>query len=456
MERSQGIEIRLFGPMRLFKDGAEIDIQRWKSKKAVTLLKLLAERCGARFPKDVLIDALWPEDADFERSTHNLHTVVYYLRRELEPGLKRYQRAKVVRQSTGLYWLEDDAGVWVDVVRFRRLLQQADSLRGADAGGALALYREALDLYLDDFLPENLYDDWAAGVREELREKYVAGVVAVAELTEKSGANGTDAINLCRRALQRDGLREELHRALIQLLARQGLYGEAAEQYRQCTRVLYDEFRVPPSPATRIAYEGVMAAAARAAATPSAVEPAVGTGTRTGTGNGTGIGTGATAGRTTAAPPSEATVAEGPTMCAPETYLLLHKLELSRQVHTGLPVSLVRIGLGAGVGGDGPDDADRARCVAAVRETLRAGDVFCWESPARMLIQLPATGGEGALLVKARLQRALERMGLVFFDIHHVILRGAGDGVAAMAEEDSHQEPGRLALLRAAGQGGTS
>lgn len=488
----RGIDIRLFGPMRLFQDGVENDLQQWKSKKALTLLKLLAERCGARFPKDVLIDALWSEDADFERSSHNLHTVVYYLRRELEPGLKRYERAKVVRQSSGLYWLEDGADVRVDVKQFRRLLREADGCRGREPKQALPLYKQALALYTDDFLPENLYDDWAAGVREELREMYVAGVAAAAELTEKLGEDPAWAIGLCRRALHRDALREELHRALIYLLARQGLYGEAAEQYRQCARILHDEFQVPPSPATRIAYERVIAAAAESAQIVHRVSgdvPSVGATAERTAAEGETAGS-ATAGgvqpglgdRETApggfqpgsADPEIADAAapgagdgaalqpdlsrahldgDGPTMCGPETYLLLHKLELSRQAHTGLPLSLLRIGLGAGLDGPGSDEADRARCVTAVRTVLRAGDVFCWESPGRLLIQLPATGREGALLVKARLEEALERVGLVFFDLRYVVLEGARGFVAAAAESDPGQRLDLESLPPAAGQG---
>lgn len=426
-----GIDIRLFGPMRLFLDGVETDLQRWKSKKALTLLKMLAARRGARLPKDVLIDALWPEDADFERSSHNLHTVVYYLRRELEPCLKRYERAKVVRQSAGLYWLEESADVRVDVADFRRLLKEAEGVRADDPKRALELYRQALDLYTDDLLPENLYDDWAAGVREELREKYVAGVAAASELTGKLGEDPSWAVQLCRRTLQRDPLREELHRSLIYLLARQGLFGEAAEQYRQCERILYDEFQVPPSPATRIAYEQVMAAAAAAPREPVSGLPS---------------------GFPEHSLEAEGE-AEGPTMCGPETYLLLHKLELSRQAYTGLPLSLLRIGLGAGRGEAGPDDADRARCVTAVRVVLRAGDVFCWEAPGRLLIQLPATDDEGALSVKAKLEEALERAGLAFFDIRHVVLER--DFVSTGAEADSSGTY-HSTLPRAAGQGGDS
>lgn len=264
MTDSPGLDIHLFGPLRVHIDGVEIDTERWKSKKALTLFKILAKRIGVRYPKDVLIDALWHDDADVERASHNLHTVVYYLRRELEPNLKPYEPPKVLRHSSGVYWLESDPRVRVDIARFRELIAKAQSVQRHDPREAFAAYSEALDLYTDDFLPENLYEDWAAGVREELREKYFAAVAAVAELADGSDADRAYAVGLCRRALQRDGLREELHRALIHLLAQQGMHGEAAEQYRRCERLLRAEFDVAPSPQTRRAYERMEEKAAQA------------------------------------------------------------------------------------------------------------------------------------------------------------------------------------------------
>lgn len=259
-----GLDIHLFGPLRVHMDGVELDTERWKSKKALILFKILAKRIGVRYPKDVLIDALWHDDADVERASHNLHTVVYYLRRELEPDLKPYEPPKVLRHSSGVYWLESGPAVRVDVARFRELIGKAQSVQRHDPRAAFASYSEALELYTDDFLPENLYEDWAAGVREELREKYFAAVAAVAELADGSDADRAYAVGLCRRALQRDGLREELHRALIHLLAQQGMHGEAAEQYRRCERILRDEFDVAPSPQTRRAYERLEEKAAQA------------------------------------------------------------------------------------------------------------------------------------------------------------------------------------------------
>lgn len=75
-----GMRIHLLGPVRVHVDGQSIDVRTWKSKKAVTLLKYLVTRSGERVPRDVLVDLLWPDSFAGDRSTHNLHTVVYYLR----------------------------------------------------------------------------------------------------------------------------------------------------------------------------------------------------------------------------------------------------------------------------------------------------------------------------------------------------------------------------------------
>ncbi len=88
--RWRGMHVHLLGPLHVEVDGRVLDVSTWKSKRAVTLLKYLVARAGERVPRDVLVDLLWPDSEDGYKSTHNLHTVVYYLRRTLEPELRRY------------------------------------------------------------------------------------------------------------------------------------------------------------------------------------------------------------------------------------------------------------------------------------------------------------------------------------------------------------------------------
>lgn len=250
-----GMRVYLLGPLRVEVDGSVLDVASWRSRRALTLLKYLAARCGERVPRDALVDLLWPDSNDGERSTHNLHTVIYYLRRMLEPNLGPYETPRFLRQSHGMYWLDKAAPVWCDTDEFLHLIRQAELLRGKNNVQALVLYQRALSLYRDDFCPEDVYDDWTVTMREKFRELYFSATLQAAQLLAEVKRDFDGAVNLCRAALAREPYREELHRAVIRHLILSGRYGEAALQYRTCERLLYEEFGLSPSPATRAVFE---------------------------------------------------------------------------------------------------------------------------------------------------------------------------------------------------------
>ncbi|MBO8140679.1 MAG: winged helix-turn-helix domain-containing protein [Firmicutes bacterium] len=253
------VRVRLLGPFYLERDGEELHLRAWKSRKALTLFKYLVSRRGQRVPKDVLIELLWPEIDDPEKGSHNLHTVVYFLRQLIEPGSRANgpspRRPVFIQHSAGLYWFETGDGCWVDIEQFERLCREAQEAEGRDDEKACRLYRQALSLYRGDFCPEDAYQDWAAGPREHFLELYFGAVLRASSLMVRLHNDYTGSISLCRAALKRDPCREELHQAVIAYLIRAGRYGEAAVQYRQCARLLYEEFGLYPSPETQALYE---------------------------------------------------------------------------------------------------------------------------------------------------------------------------------------------------------
>lgn len=376
----RGLEVYLLGPLRVVVDGRELDVAAWKSKRAVTLFKYLITRCGERVPRDVLVELLWPDSDDGDKSTHNLHTVIYYLRRTLEPGLGRYQEQRFLRQAHGLYWIEPGAPVWTDAEEFRWLVRRADGLRHRDPVEALELYRRALALYRDDFCSEDLYEDWAVTVRERFREMYFAAALQAAQLMVDIENDVAGAVDVCRAALAREPYREELHQAIIGFFIRAGRYGEAARQYRACERLLYEEFGLAPSPETQALFESMktVRAAERVEDDP-----------------------------------------RRPFVCDRSTYAAIFRLDLRRLARTGESIGLLRVSLG-----DGPlGPAERGRVEARLAGVIRQGDVVCWESPQRLVVHLSRARAEHVAAVRGRIRRALEELGLSSVFIEDSIVR---------------------------------
>ncbi|MFL5337974.1 MAG: ATP-binding protein, partial [Geminicoccaceae bacterium] len=123
----------------------------WRLKKARELVKLLALAPGHRLHREQAMDLLWP-DREPTAAANNLNQAVYVARRALHSG------AIEVRDELLSLAAE------VDVDR----LELAATV--ARRTGTPAAYRAALSLYGGELLPENRFDDWVAGRREELAD----------------------------------------------------------------------------------------------------------------------------------------------------------------------------------------------------------------------------------------------------------------------------------------------
>src|SRR5262249_1376625 len=90
-----------------------------------------------------------------------------------------------------------------------------------------------------------------------LRETAVHVLTRLLQHQAKSGAPES-AVRSAVRLLALDPLREETHRTLMQLYARQGRLGDALRQYQTCVSVLRSELGVEPAPETRRIYREIV------------------------------------------------------------------------------------------------------------------------------------------------------------------------------------------------------
>jgi DNA-binding SARP family transcriptional activator len=60
MVEATNLEISLFGEFRVWRGGDLIQSEEWNRRKTRSLLKLLLVRPGRAFPRDEILEALWP------------------------------------------------------------------------------------------------------------------------------------------------------------------------------------------------------------------------------------------------------------------------------------------------------------------------------------------------------------------------------------------------------------
>jgi predicted ATPase/DNA-binding SARP family transcriptional activator len=235
------LRVRTLGGFAVWRGAELIPPERWSRRPVATLIKILLGAPGWRLHREQLIDLLWP-DAEPEVGAHRLRDTLHRLRRLLDvPG----QTASYVRSVGDLVALapmgmEAAATTWLDAAAF------AEAATAALAQHDLDLGRAALTLYTGDYLPDDLYEDWAAPRRDEMRRQYVALLQHVAALGLVQG-DTAEAVRCLQAVLAADPCHEEAAAALMQALRDSGRRAEALRVYDGLAGALRDELGVSPS-----------------------------------------------------------------------------------------------------------------------------------------------------------------------------------------------------------------
>jgi DNA-binding SARP family transcriptional activator len=249
------VRVTTLGCFNIFVDGQSVQIDQWKRKQALALLKVLLTRRGRSVHRDQLIDCLWP-DASEEQGRERLKVTVYSLRQELA---RLGFLSEIVRREGESYAIATES-VWLDVVRFESLVKEAYALaRRGLAEEALERFEEAGGLYRGDYLEGDLYSAWCVEERERLRELYLGAMERAATLYIE-GQDFERALECCQAALLQEPCRESLHRKAMSALLQQGRRDEAVAQYQTCVRNLQRELETSPMPETERLYRQVLEA----------------------------------------------------------------------------------------------------------------------------------------------------------------------------------------------------
>ncbi len=221
------VRVEALGGFRAQRAGKPIPLEEWRSRKARDLLKILVARRGRPAPRELLMEALWPE-ADPTKLGNRLSVALSTLRAVLDPE-KRFESDHFVHAENDAVGLQNVA---IDVEAFLDEAEAGLSLRGAGRGAEAAArleYAEAI--YAGDFLEEDRYVEWAVPVREEARNAYVRVARALAHDAASAGDNAGAAAYLLR-ILERDRYDEHAHLTLVGVLAADRRHGEARRAYR--------------------------------------------------------------------------------------------------------------------------------------------------------------------------------------------------------------------------------
>lgn len=229
------LSVYVLGHFRVRRDGEPLLLGRKVPWRPLQLLQAIAVLGPRETSAADIVAALWP-DSEGDAGCRAFETALHRLRRLLgDADAVHYARGRV-----GL----DAERVWVDAEAFEALAARLDQHRD------LAALTPAIGLYEGAVLARQSDAAWVLPVRERLRSRFLRTAASGSNLLAEAGERDA-AVDVLRRALEREPLAEELHRRLIGLLMTLDRRAEATAAYRHCERLLLEVLGVQPSPDTR-------------------------------------------------------------------------------------------------------------------------------------------------------------------------------------------------------------
>jgi len=246
------LKIRLFGSLTVGPDGPD-EAGRAIAGRSASLLAFLALGRGRNFSRSELIANLWSERSG-SASMGSFNTALWRLRGLVErPPLRHGDLITCDRR--GAIGLNTDS-VWMDVAEFERLVtpgltHPVETMSDADIEGL----RRGVALYTSDILLD-LSDDWALRERERHRRDFLNALGRLMQLATIR-REYDDGIRHAQAILERDGLREDVHRDLMRLYLASGQRAQALRQFEHCRELLRRELAIQPMRETMALYQAI-------------------------------------------------------------------------------------------------------------------------------------------------------------------------------------------------------
>lgn len=236
-----------FGTLRVFLEGKMFPDSEWNRPVVRRLFAFFLTHPEKWLSTETILEGLWSQ-ADPEASRKSLTVYFSQLRQVFEPWARLAGNYVFFQSKRGAYGFYPEEHFWMDVKEFEEKTKSAEkALLARNFKEARHAYREALNLYLGDYLEELPYEDWLNQRRDYLREVYFRLALRYAQLERDSG-NLPEARRALEEALFKDLSRSGCTALLIQILTQMKLTHEAKEWGQRHITYLKKELKEKPSP----------------------------------------------------------------------------------------------------------------------------------------------------------------------------------------------------------------
>jgi ATP/maltotriose-dependent transcriptional regulator MalT/DNA-binding SARP family transcriptional activator len=247
IEAHPGYQLRVetLGGFQVWRGDEAIPSNGWRREKSRQLFQLLLTYRHSPLDRDQVCEYLWPE-ADPATAQRNFKITLNTLFQVLEPEREAGSESAFIFREGTTYGLRPNADLWLDAEEFSKAAKAAKE--------DPAWLQPAMELYKGEYLPDTLYETWAAEESERLSAVFLESADRLAEILVGKKRFG-EAVDLCQRILGQDNCWERAYRHLMLAYDGLGDRGQVGRTYQRCVQTLRDELDVNPAPETQTLYE---------------------------------------------------------------------------------------------------------------------------------------------------------------------------------------------------------
>lgn len=273
---ASSLRMQILGPMRIWRDGAELDTG---PRQQGCLLSLLLAREGRPTSTAQLVDLMWG-DAAPASALNTLHKYVSALRRLLEPDLRARETGAYVSRHGNGYLLTAGPNE-LDLVDFRNFAAAARLEKSEDRPeAALDCHTRALTFWTGPAGDGLALGPTAMSIFAGLNDEFYDACTAAAALAISLG-QPERVLTALQLAAKIAPLHEPVQASLVAALGAAGRQAEALSVFRAVRRRLADDLGIDPGPTLEAAHQRVLARTSRPLPTDaSSILPAVPAGPR--------------------------------------------------------------------------------------------------------------------------------------------------------------------------------
>ncbi|MEN6326065.1 MAG: BTAD domain-containing putative transcriptional regulator, partial [Syntrophomonas sp.] len=233
------IHVIFLGGFHVFVNGVEIKPSQWKTKKAGNLYKYLLIKNG-KHPKEKIIEELWT-GTDPHRGDASLRMALTHVRKAL--GINN--RESIILRR-GMIYINPEIEIYTDYELFSSIVDNSFQDTAFENPVLVDSLKQAVQLYRGEFLPDNIYDDWTAGLREQMRQLYLQVLLRLIQCYRQQDKL-SPAIQACHHYLTLEPGNELVCKAAMEMLWLTGQKQHALSLYQELAGFMSNEYNAAPS-----------------------------------------------------------------------------------------------------------------------------------------------------------------------------------------------------------------